>query len=711
MNSVERQLTVPNKISAVEQMQVLIVDDSVADSEWLRRLIEDIDPSISISILDGALALNNILQTCHPNLVFIDQHMGADSGTALIEHYRQDFPKIPFILLTGLGGEQVASEALRAGATDYVRKDELNPNTLLRLIRQNRAYWAQEFQIDAQAAAITRQADIINATSDYVTYVDLQGRLQFLNLAAQWKFGLANKSRLSDLHITEFFSKEGVTFIQETLFPALLKGNGWKGELDLLCDGGNYVPMSIVAFVLRDEDGNVESLAFIMRDISREKQREQSLYYAANHDRLTGLVNRSMITEVLQNAVLKAKRAGKALAVLFLDLDHFKGINDTLGHAAGDELLKVVANWMMSTVRDSDSVARIGGDEFVIVMELLDDILRASRLAQRIITLMEKPVTLCGQEVFVTPSIGIATYPECGSTAEVLMQKADMAMYLAKSSGRNAYYYYSNDLQQSAVQYEDIKNRLHRAIQRNEFFMVYQPIVNQDGHVLGWEALVRWQSPDHSVVAPDDFIPVAEQSGLIKELGQWIIKTCLLQLKQLIANRPNTIANKLSINLSVFQLRDPSLVKLLVAETQDQSIAPSQIMLEITESALIDEVRGGRETIVQLAQYGFVIAIDDFGTGYASFRHIQNLPIKVIKIDRSFVSNVDQDKEKAALVDAMLTMARALSLTTIIEGIETPQELTFFAERGCDHFQGYLFSAPKRHDEQLKNKALVNDVR
>ena len=434
--------------------------------------------------------------------------------------------------------------------------------------------------------------------------------------------------------------------------------------------------------------------AAIMRDIRDEKAKENLLIFAAKHDPLTGLPNRAMITDTLGDAIERANRQNTTFAVLFLDLDHFKGINDTLGHDGGDELLKRVAKRLCSTVRPFDQVGRLGGDEFIVILESINDILDVTQLAMRILTLMKVPTMIHRHKVYITPSMGVATYPDCGQTPRELLQKADMAMYHTKSSGRNGFQFYAESLQHAALHHAKTKQQIILGLQNNSFYMVYQEIVNREQKVIGWEALVRWRSEDGNVIGPDEFIPVAEQTGLIVELGQWIISKAISQFS-LLSSRDNCVEfPTLSINLSALQLHDLDLLKCLKKRLKAANIPINQVILELTESALIEKDNHSFKVIEALASAGFTLAMDDFGTGYASFKHLQQLPISIVKIDRSFITNVHEQPSKAAIVDALLSMADALELDIMVEGIETFEERQFFQGRSCDKFQGYYFHKP-----------------
>ena len=684
--------------TSVERL-ALIVDNSLADAERLQNYIEDSGHAMSTIIVPDPEHIEAELTSYRPQVVFIGYYMNPFSSTELIHSLRELFSKSPFILLTECGDDAVVTEALRVGAMDYLRKDDLSVPVIDKTLQQIDRYWQKENQLQQQSDTLLQQAKIIDSTSDFVAYADLNAQLAFLNPAARQALKLPQDFDITSLHILDLHPQKSHEFIRSVILPTLLRGETWTGELQLMTQEASIIPVSLVAFPLLDNHQAITAYAAIMRDISEEKARENALY----HDSLTGLANRAMISMAIKQAIGRSRRSAQPFAVVSLDLDHFKGINDTLGHEAGDTLLITIARRLLSTVRRADIVGRLGGDEFVILMEGSTIVQEATQLAQRILTLVKVPVIINNQEKFITASVGIAQFPECGESAEELLQKADMAMYRAKGAGRNGYQCYVQDLQIVAVKYEAIKNKLYGALQRGEFFMAYQPIVNQDANITGWEALLRWQSADNIITPPDEFIPIAERSGLIVELGRWVIKHCLTQFKALMARQTTLPQPTLAINLSPFQLNDPLLIDLLLSELQQQAITAQQIVLEITESALVDESKGRQETIEKLADHGFLIAMDDFGTGYASFKHLQELPISIVKIDRSFVSGIHLDPNKAALTKAMLTMANALGLAIVIEGIETKQERDYFIALGCQRFQGFYFAKPSSLNSNQDN--------
>lgn len=474
------------------RQSVLIIDDNPADAERLRRYIAQYDLSISTIILENTSQVAKILAEYTISVVFIDQYIGASTGTRVIKSQKKRFPKIPFILLTGFGDEQVACEAIRAGAMDYLRKNSLNAARIKSILTNITSHWLKDKTISDQNTKLSQQAAIIDATSDAVVYTNARGEIIFVNSAAQGMLALPSAEKQPSLTLQDICSETYTALIKTCILPTLQSGNTWSGDIALQSGvaGDAPLPVSVVAFPLKNNAGGVTAYAAIMRDITEKQQREAALYHAANHDALTGLANRSMIMTTLAHSIKRAERDRHTFALLFLDLDHFKGINDTLGHHMGDILLKGIARRLQSTARGGDHIGRIGGDEFVIIMDVEQNS-DAAQLAKRILTLMKEPIVIGSETIYVSSSIGIALFPQCGRQPDVLLSKADMAMYRAKSSGRNRFLFYTEDLLLAAKRQEEGKQNLCQKLQRNDFFMVHQAITDRTGATIGWEALVR----------------------------------------------------------------------------------------------------------------------------------------------------------------------------------------------------------------------------
>jgi diguanylate cyclase (GGDEF)-like protein len=413
----------------------------------------------------------------------------------------------------------------------------------------------------------------------------------------------------------------------------------------------------------------------------------------AFYDPLTALPNRSSFNERLKRMLAEASWHGQQAVIMLLDLDRFKAVNDTMGHPAGDELLRVAAVRLTDCVRGDDMVARLGGDEFAILLPEMPSGTDLGRIAGKILEAFRKPFALEGKEVFVSASIGIAVYPDDSSDAHDLIKQADTAMYLAKRSGRNNYRFYSKDLTVLASERFALESELRRAVERNELELYFQPKVwLADGALIGSEALLRWNHPQRGMVLPDQFIDIAEDSGLIMEIGDWVLcEACLTATEW---NAPDMPLHKVAINLSARQFHSGDLVKTVTRILQETKCWPEWIELEITESMLLDEDGEVLEILNQLQEMGVAIAIDDFGTGYSSLSYLARYPINTLKIDRLFVSSIAEDTHRAELVGAIISIAHSLGQIVVAEGVDTPEQAAYLRERGCQIAQGYLYSRP-----------------
>ncbi|MGD8568654.1 MAG: EAL domain-containing protein [Gammaproteobacteria bacterium] len=438
-------------------------------------------------------------------------------------------------------------------------------------------------------------------------------------------------------------------------------------------------------------DGNLLTRALYYA-IER-KRSEERLTYLAQYDPLTDLPNRTLFRERLTQALQRASRRQELAALLFLDLDHFKDINDTLGHDAGDTLLVSVADRLKRCIRAEDTVARLGGDEFTIILGRIKHIEEAATVAQKVIDIMSRPFSLNNSEVFVTASLGIATYPTCGTNPETLTKNADTALYSAKAQGRSNYKFYEAQMNADVSERMMMINDLRHAVERQEFVLYYQPkLCATRNEVIGMEALLRWNHPDVGIVGPTEFIPLLEETGLIIPVGKWVLRTACEQNQAWI--RAGLTPLPISVNISARQFNQKRLVG-AVADILDQTgLHPRYLELEITESALLENADNASETLEQLHDLGVQLAIDDFGIGYSSLHYLKKFPINTLKMDRTFVKGIVADADDAAIVEAIIGLGHSLRLKVVAEGVETEKQLAYLRDRGCDEVQGFYFSCP-----------------
>jgi diguanylate cyclase (GGDEF)-like protein/PAS domain S-box-containing protein len=454
---------------------------------------------------------------------------------------------------------------------------------------------------------------------------------------------------------------------------------------------GSHFPLELRTSEVYFEDEH----AYIVsaRDISERKQAEQRISFLASHDTLTNLPNRTLLQDRLQQVIVHNRRRSIQAAVLFVDLDNFKVINDSLGYEVGDILLKDISAILVSMVRSEDTVARQGGDEFIILLSTISQPQDASIIAQKILDTLIQPFHINGKELHVTASIGITVFPDDGNDMESLLKNSDIAMYHAKEQGKNNYQFFSAKMNEFASEKQALSSDLRHAVERNELFLVYQPVVDMvSGHIAGMEVLLRWQHPVLGLISPVKFIPLAEETGVILSIGEWVLRSACEQLVKW--QQQGYEVPRLAVNLSAKQFRQKLLVENIAHILKETGTDSRYIGIEITESMLVQNIDEVVETLLKLSNMGLEISIDDFGTGYSSLSYLKRFPINKLKIDKSFVNDVATHPDDAAIVKAIVAMAHGLSMKVVTEGVETQAQLDFLREHGCELYQGYIFSKP-----------------
>lgn len=486
--------------------------------------------------------------------------------------------------------------------------------------------------------------------------------------------------------------KQDAAFYKDMWHKLASKGE-WQGEIWNRRKNGETYLEWLHILAVRDQAGKPFQYLAIYYDIGHYHKDQSHLYELAHHDALTGLPNRTLCKDRLQQAIAQARRSSGSVGILFIDLDHFKEINDTLGHAVGD-LLLIEYSWrLVHVIRESDTAARLGGDEFVVIAPSLTHEESIRAVVGKIISSLADPFMIEGRELYVRTSIGVALYPVHGEDPDQLMRQADAAMYAAKSSGGNTYRIFDNHLEQTQQQRLDLESGLRRALAQSQLRLVYQPQVNsKTGSIVGVEALLRWDWPEQGTIMPDRFIPVAEKTGLIMSIGAWALRAACLQFA---AWRSEGISPpRMAVNITARQINDDNFVQHVAKVIAETGLQPGELELEITETQLMEKLHAGMKNLERLRTLGVLIAVDDFGIGYSSLGRIKSLPIDRIKVDRSFIIDVDRNADSLAIANAILGMARALKLETIAEGVERADQARLLAGIHCNEFQGYLFGQP-----------------
>jgi diguanylate cyclase (GGDEF)-like protein/PAS domain S-box-containing protein len=538
-----------------------------------------------------------------------------------------------------------------------------------------------------------KSRSIVESAGEGVIVIDERGTIETFNRAAQQIFGYSPEETIGQnvkLLMASPHHENHDGYLSTYLRTGEKKVIGTDREVEGRRKNGQTFPLEISVNEVHINSRRL--FTGVLRDITDRKQTEERLKYLAHYDSLTGLPNRVMFLDRLNQTLVRSPWNKRGVAVVYLDLDRFKPINDTLGHEAGDALLKEVATRLTNCLRTGDTVGRMGGDEFTMILADLarpDDVLR---VCQNIIASLSGPFVIGGRELVVTASIGVSVFPVDGKDSETLLKNADVAMYRAKEQGRNNCQLYSQEMNAKSLTHQDMQPKLRQALEWKQLLLYYQPLVDlKTGLIIGMEALVRWQHPEKGLLLPEEFIPVAEATGLIVPIGEWVLREACAQMKAWQA--AGFPISRVSVNLSAGQFQQPTLVEMLKRIMNDTGIDPRVLELELTESILQQQEKAIR-VIEELHALGIQIAIDDFGTGHSSLNYLKHFPIQRLKIDRSFVNDISRDPDNAAIVTAIVTLAHSLRLKVAAEGVETQEQLDFLLSLECDEMQGYLFSLP-----------------
>ena len=540
----------------------------------------------------------------------------------------------------------------------------------------------------------TRTRSVLDSVGEGIIAISEDGLIETFNPAAEQIFGYSGSEILGQnvsLLMPEPHRGQHDGYLTQYRITGKSTVLGVTREVVGVRKNGAYFPLE-----LKTSEVHIEGRRLFIasaRDVTARKETEQRIMYLASHDALTDLPNRTLLQDRIQQALVQVRRSHGQGAVLFIDLDRFKTINDSLGHDVGDLLLKGVAQRLLSTLRGEDTVARQGGDEFIVVLSSVTNAPDAGIVAQKLLEALMLPYQIMGKELRTSASIGIAVFPADGEDADTLLKNSDTAMYHAKESGRNNYQFFTPRMNQLAAERQSLGTYLHQALDRNELLLHFQPIVDMGhGKLIGMEVLLRWQHPVQGLIPPVKFIPLAEESGLIVSIGEWVLKSACVQLRAW--QDQGYDVPRLAINLSARQFRQKGLAETIARILAETGVAGRHLELEITESVLMDNTDEVSEILDKLNDMGISIAIDDFGTGYSSLSYLKRFSIDKLKIDQSFVQDIVADPDDAAIVTAIITLAHSLKMKVIAEGVETEAQLAFLRREGCDQYQGYYFSRP-----------------
>jgi diguanylate cyclase (GGDEF)-like protein/PAS domain S-box-containing protein len=614
-----------------------------------------------------------------------------DPRTALIERVDGNGWNTSVVVPLKSGGATV-------GVLDFYAPRIAAPEPqFLRVLRVASAEIGHFYQRAVAIERLRESEDRYSSTMELaaigIAHVDETGRFVYANPQLCEMLGYTEE-QLVALTVKQV-SHPGDVTATDDLRAKLRAGaiKSFKLEKRYLRKDGSPVWVGLTIASKRDRTGKFLYDVSIVEDISARKRAEERIQYLATHDGLTGLPNRALFGQLLTLAIETARRYDRKFAVLFIDLDRFKVINDTLGHEAGDVLLREMGARLKECLRASDVVARLGGDEFVVLIQEITDAAQVSAVARNILSTVMKPVMILGQECRVTASVGVCMHPEEDQDDHAVMKNADMAMYLAKEEGKNNFQFFTNRMRSHSIERLALETNLRRALEQNEFSLHYQAKVNfKTGVITGVEALLRWQSPVLGSVSPAQFIPLAEETGMIVPIGKWVMRTACAQ--NVAWQKEGLPPVGMSVNLSMRQLNDEGLVREIESVLRDTGMEPALLEFEVTESMIMHNAERAVKVLNTIKALGVRLAIDDFGTGYSSLAHLKRFPIDTLKVDRSFIREVANDKEDRAIAEAIIAMGRTLNLTVVAEGVETLEQQAFLRERACDEMQGYLFSTP-----------------
>ncbi|WP_426115804.1 putative bifunctional diguanylate cyclase/phosphodiesterase [Massilia sp. PWRC2] len=671
--------------AVTEKPLIVAVDDLPANLHVLAALLKRDFRLKTATSGSSALALFE-QQGELPKLLIVDVKMPGMSGIELLRRMRA-LPRtagIPVILVSADASEQYETSGLQLGADDYLVKPVYRDTLIIRV--RNLIARSEERQ------QLRLAGYVFNFSGEAITIADGNNTLVDVN-AAFIKLSGYSKAEVVGRHPALLGSSRNSAEHQRELAQRVARDGYWQGEQWQTHKDGSVHPTFMTVSVMRDRVGDIEYYLTSSVDISQFKESERRIAHLAHHDALTGLPNRLHLQRYLEQAILIARRTSEQLAVMFLDLDRFKNVNDTLGHAIGDALLVEVAARLQSCIRDYDVVARLGGDEFVVILRGPDILSDAIGVAKKLNLVLNQPFLLGATTLRSAASIGIALYPDHADSMDELMRNADTSMYFAKADGGNAFRFFSPSMNAGAHERLHLEGQLYEAIERQEFELHFQVQVNARGGAVGAEALLRWRHPQRGYVAPGAFIPLAEESGLIMLMGNWVLDQACAQLKRW-ESHPRACRLVLAVNVSARQFRQPDFVEQVTACVQRHGIVAGRLKLEITESLTLKNVDEVIDIIKRLRTLGIGFALDDFGTGYSCLQYLKRLPVQQLKIDRSFVTELVYDSSDQAIVRTIIAMARNLDLQIIAEGVETAEQRQILASFGCDYYQGYLYGRP-----------------
>jgi diguanylate cyclase (GGDEF)-like protein/PAS domain S-box-containing protein len=676
--------------------RLLLVVDNPGDARLLREMVNERAASsvTELTHVETLAEAEKHLSEREVDVILLDLALPDAQGMGAVRRAKAAAPRVALVVLTGVDDELLAAQALQEGAQDYLIKSQIEARGLLRALRYavERKIMEEALFVEKERAQVT-----LGCIGEAVVCTDIFGKITFLNVAAEQLTGwsLAESAGRPMVEIFRTRDSSGEDSAETTAAVAILRIGAM--HLPSCCllirRDGVEIPIEESIAAIHNREGEAIGAVIVFRDVSAARATALQIVHSAQHDFLTGLPNRVLLNDRIDQAILMAKRNSAQIALLFMDLDGFKHINDSLGHPIGDELLQSVAKRVVNCVRGADTVSRQGGDEFIVLLSEIQNSEMAAVMATRILKAVATTHAVDKHDLYITASIGVSSYPGDGLNAETLIKNADTAMYQAKENGRQCFRFFKPAMNARAVERQSIEESLSQALQRHEFKLHYQPkVCLRTGAVVGAEALLRWTHPKRGMLSPAQFIPIAEDCGLILPIGRWVLREACKQARAWVdaGQRPITMA----VNASAMEFGDDGFLGSLFTVLEETGLESTALEVELTESVLMKRVESSANILRTLRQRGVRVAVDDFGTGYSSLSYLRKLPIDALKVDQSFVRQISTGGDDVAIVTAVINMARSLKLRVIAEGVETRTEMEFLKAHHCDEAQGYYFSKP-----------------
>lgn len=673
-----------------KSLNVLFIEDSEADAELTTAELARGGFIPYTERVETRHSMLDALTKAEWDVILCDYSMPRFSAEAALQTLKESGQDIPFIITSGAVDAEDTVSLLKQGAHDFMNKEALA--RLVPAIERE----IREAEVRRQRRLAEERVRILSSAVQQspvsVLITNPEGKIEYVNPKYEQITGYASNEAIGrDL---------GFTLLNQTSADAMAamrhsisNAQEWRGEFCSIRRDGQVFWEFVSLSPLRNDTGDLTHFVIIKEDITVRRSYEERLLRQAHYDDLTGLANRVLMLEHLNVALESSARNHRQTAMMCIDLDRFKNVNDSLGHSCGDDVLKESAGRLSGCIRNGDILARMGGDEFIIILPDISTPKEAEKVAEKIIAAFAQPFFIGGKEYFVTASIGVALSPKDGRSANLIQRNADLAMYKAKELGRNRYHFFTEDINTQLMQRLELEVRLRQAIALEELELHYQPIYDINTNMMvGFEALVRWRQPDGSLLMPVNFIPMAEDVGIIQEIDKWVMATACADAAKLAHESKRPL--RLSLNVSPKQLQIPDYANFVAHQLFINNLSPTQLELEVTERVIMQNDPQTQINITALCDLGVRLSIDDFGTGYSSLAYLQKFPFKTLKIDRGFVSQICEDPNTHRLVDTIITMAHGLDMEIVAEGIENDQQRQMLQKQGCDHAQGYFFSYP-----------------